>query len=182
MVSDATVYVILEKIHQVLGDYLMSYSRLILLLLIAFVIAIPTAVTAFAENNADDILGDWIYTDGPKQVKINIFKRDNKYYGKLVWLKEPNDETGKPKTDKFNPDPSLRSRPLLGLEILRDFVFDGDDTWESGRIYKTDEGSDYKCKMWFKDERTLYVKGYIGISIIGKTKEFTRPVEWKPAK
>ncbi|MBL7976075.1 MAG: DUF2147 domain-containing protein, partial [Candidatus Kapabacteria bacterium] len=74
----------------------MSYTRLILLLLIAFVIAIPTAVTAFAENNADDILGDWIYTDGPKQVKINIFKRDNKYYGKLVWLKEPNDETGKP--------------------------------------------------------------------------------------
>jgi len=158
---------------------MLPYKYLRFSLLITLVIFIASASNLLAGYTPEDILGDWVYTDGPKQAKINIYKKGNKYYGKLVWLKEPNDESGKPKVDKFNPDVSLRSRPLLGLEILRDFEFDGDDTWSGGKIYKTDEGSEYKCKMWFKDERTLFVKGYIGISLLGKTKEFVRPNDWK---
>jgi uncharacterized protein (DUF2147 family) len=124
-------------------------------------------------SGADAFTGTW---QTPK-AKVKIFKATNgKYYGNIVALNEPNDANGKPKKDIHNPDPKLRDRGLIGLQILRGFKYDGNNVWEDGRIYNPEDGKDYSCKITLKDGgKTLEVRGYIGISLIGKTQIWKRP-------
>ncbi len=124
---------------------------------------------------AKDVLGKWLNED--KDAHIQIFMKGDKFFGKLVWIKIPIDpETGKPKLDKHNPDPELQKRPSLGLELLTNFVFD-DDEWEDGEIYDPKTGKTYSCYMEFPDDDNLdnlKIRGYVGISLLGKTTYWTR--------
>jgi uncharacterized protein (DUF2147 family) len=137
---------------------------------ITLLMAISFCISVSAQK-ADAILGTWVNPSG--QDHILIYKKGNKYYGKLDWIKVPNDETGKPKTDKNNPDVALRSRPDLGLELLKDFTFDGDDVYEDGTIYDPKSGKTYSCKMTIEGN-TLKIRGYVGISLFGRTEVWTR--------
>ena len=70
-------------------------------------------------QDAGLITGHWLTEEGTSQVQI--YKAHNgKYYGKITWLEEPN-ENGAPKKDKENPDPSLQNRSIKGLIILKGF-------------------------------------------------------------
>lgn len=124
-----------------------------------------------ASLGPDDVVGTWLNATGKGH--IQIFKQGNAYYGKLVWLKEPNDEAGKPKTDKNNPDDQLKTKPILGLQILKGFQFDKDE-WNGGKIYDPQNGKEYKCYLKMKDANTLLVRGYIGIAMVGRTETWTR--------
>ena len=134
-----------------------------------FVLALCT-FTVFAQKS-DDILGKWVNPSGEGQ--IEIYKKGEKYFGKLAWIKEPNDESGKPKTDVKNPNASLRSKPLLGLEILKDFVFE-DKKWTDGNIYDPKTGKTYSCNITLKENGQLNIRGYIGISLIGRSESWKR--------
>ena len=120
---------------------------------------------------SDDVVGIWLNSSG--KGKIQIYKENGKYYGKIVWLREPLNEKGQPKLDVKNPNTSLQSKPLVGALILRDFEF-ADGEWTNGKIYDPENGKDYKCYMRLKDGNTLNVRGYIGISMIGRTEVWTR--------
>ncbi|WP_074487509.1 DUF2147 domain-containing protein [Mucilaginibacter polytrichastri] len=128
-------------------------------------------VLSASAQNADAIIGKWINPSGEGQ--IEIYKKGNKFFGKLAWIKFPNDAGGKPKTDIKNPDEALRSRPELGLELLKDFTFDGEDVYENGTIYDPKSGKTYSCKMTLKGKK-LKIRGYVGISLLGRTEEWTR--------
>lgn len=134
-----------------------------------WVVAVMAALPLSAQTNkADDIVGYWLNEEGTG--KIQIFKVNTSYYGKLVWLKDPNDSvTGKPRTDVENPDPKLRSIPLIGLVNLKGFVFDGDDEWKDGSIYDPKNGKTYNCFMKFESANILKIRGYIGVSMLGRT-------------
>jgi uncharacterized protein (DUF2147 family) len=136
---------------------------------IILLLAMATCIAASAQK-ADAVLGKWINPSGEGQVLI--FKKDNKYFGKLVWLKIP-DRDGKPKLDMNNPDAALKTRPELGLELLKDFTFDGDDVYEDGTIYDPKNGKTYSCKMTLEGN-SLKIRGYIGISLFGRTEVWTR--------
>ena len=84
--------------------------------------------------------------------------------------------TTEPNLDDKNQDESLRSRPVMGLLLLTDFVFDGDDEWEDGKIYDPKSGKTYSCYIEFHDDskNELKVRGFIGVSLIGKTTYWTR--------
>jgi len=84
--------------------------------LIFFIALVLNFTVAFA-NNPDKVLGVWVTQDSDS--KVEIFKKDNKYYGKIVWLKTPMDNN-KPVVDKFNPKEKLKTRPVLGLVVLND--------------------------------------------------------------
>jgi uncharacterized protein (DUF2147 family) len=131
-------------------------------------------VPAMAQKyTADAILGTWLNED--KDGHVEVYKEAGKYYGKIVWLKDPNEEdTGLPKLDDENSDESLQSRPIMGLIILKDFIFDGDDEWEDGTIYDPKNGKTYDCYMEFDDEGILKIRGFIGISWIGRNTYWTR--------
>jgi len=133
--------------------------------------ALLFVVNAKAQN-ADAILGKWINPSGEGQ--IQIYKKGNLFFGKLAWIKEPNDEaTGKPKLDVKNPDKSLQSRPILGLELLKNFKFDGDDVYEDGTIYDPKSGKTYSCKMTLNGNK-LKIRGFVGISLLGRSEVWTR--------
>jgi len=124
---------------------------------------------------ADDIKGYWLNED--KDAKIEVFIEEGKYYGNIVWLETPIDEeTGKPKLDDENPEEELQSRPVMGLQLLKDFTFSGEDRWEDGTIYDPKNGKTYKCRMTMENIDLLYIRGYIGKAWmgLGRTTEWTR--------
>jgi uncharacterized protein (DUF2147 family) len=138
------------------------------LLLALTILIIPTFSPS---SSADAILGTW--KNGSGKGHIQIYKNGSKYYGKIIWLKDGKDETGKPKLDKKNTNPNLRGRPLIGLVMLRDFVYD-DGKWENGRIYNPSDGKEYKAYLKMESTHELQVRGYVGFSLLGKTDTWTR--------
>jgi uncharacterized protein (DUF2147 family) len=121
-------------------------------------------MTAFVNQSdkGDRLKGVWEPSNGRARVKIE--KIGKKYFGKIVWLKEAKDpKTGKPKTDKNNPD-----------ESMRDFVYKGDDIWEDGTIYDPLNGSTYNCIIKMSDPNTLDIRGYIGVEALGRTDVWKR--------
>jgi uncharacterized protein (DUF2147 family) len=142
--------------------------------LLALAFLFVTGVSPATDSNGDAVLGVWLTGTGKGRIKI--YKENNKYHGKIVWLRDPKNEEGKPKVDKNNPDESKRTRPLLGLQNLRDFVYEGDNKWIDGLIYDPENGNDYSCKMELTDPNTLEVRGFIGISLFGRTDVWKRQV------
>jgi uncharacterized protein (DUF2147 family) len=79
-----------------------------------------------------------------------------------------------PKTDKNNPDPTLQNAPLKGYRMLKDFVYSGSDEWAEGSIYDPLNGSTYSCTIKMEDPNTLNIRGYIGVSALGRTDVWKR--------
>lgn len=125
-------------------------------------------------SGSDAIIGKWLNED--QDAHVQIYKENGKYFGKIVWLKEPNEPaTGLPKLDDENEDESLRSQPVMGMVLLKDFEYDADDQeWEDGTIYDPKNGSTYDCYMNFDDKGVLKIRGYVGISWIGRNTYWTR--------
>lgn len=124
-----------------------------------------------AQTKPDDITGVWL-TAGNEPAKIQIYKQGETYFGKIMWLKNPV-ENGKPRVDENNPDKNKRSQPVMGLVILKNFKFD-EDEWEGGKIYDPESGKTYSCTITLQNKNTLKVRGYIGISLIGRTEYWKR--------
>jgi len=124
---------------------------------------------AFAQSLSP--LGIWMNEE--KEARFEIFKCGDKLCGKIVWLKDPN-RNGKPKTDINNPDKKLQSRPVLGLVFINGFEYDSDNKWDDGTIYDPKSGKTYSCYMKMLNKDQMEVKGYIGISLIGRSQNWTR--------
>jgi uncharacterized protein (DUF2147 family) len=151
--------------------------RTLLALFSFFLFAYPSA-TALAQTEPapDAVLGVWKNGEGTGLVQI-YKKEDAKFYGRIVWLKIANDPQGKPRTDINNPEEKLRTRPLKMMENMRDFTYSGKGVWEEGLIYDPKTGNDYKCKMTLTDANTLEVRGFIGISLLGRTDVWKRQLK-----
>jgi uncharacterized protein (DUF2147 family) len=124
---------------------------------------------------ANAVVGVW--KNGEGTAMVQIYEKSDKFYGKIVWLKIPNDANNKPKTDVNNPNEKLQSRPLKGLENLMGFVFKGDSVWEDGTIYDPKNGNDYSCTLTLVDNNTLEVRGFVGVSVFGRTDVWKRQVK-----
>lgn len=150
-------------------------KKTIALLLAPVILMGMLAFRTHQQNEADAIIGVWKNGEGTGMIRI--YKNGEKYQGRIVWLKEPNDpETGQPKLDKNHPDESVRSRPVLGLINTWGFEYKGKKTWDGGKIYDPKNGNTYDCTIKMKDNNTLEVRGYIGVSLIGRTDIWTRQV------
>lgn len=139
-----------------------------------FLMMAGIALPLLASNDeGDKLMGVWEPSNGRARVKVE--KVANKYYGKIVWLKEPNDpQTGVPKLDKNNPDDKLRTVPLKGYRLLKDFTYAGNGEWKEGTIYDPENGNTYNCIIKMKDDNTLDIRGYIGLSAFGRTDVWKR--------
>ncbi len=118
-----------------------------------------------ATAQADALLGQW-WLNG-QTGKIEIFKAQGKYHGKIIWRTEARNDTE-------NPDPALRNRSVIGITFLKDFVYDGGQ-YVDGSVYSIENGGTYSGKLWLEDDRqTLKMRGYLGISLFGRTATLTR--------
>ncbi len=149
------------------------YTRMLFMVIVALL----GSLTFADEDNGDVLLGKWVTEEGKGHVEI--YKENGKYSGKIVWLKEPNypegdPEAGKPRHDLNNPDAAKRDQPIIGLVVLRDFTYAGDNTWKKGTIYDPENGKTYKCTITLAGDGSLKVRGFIGVSLLGRTSVWTR--------
>lgn len=138
---------------------------------VILLISVFCALQLFASPDADAILGVW--ANSSNRGHIQIYKNNGKYFGKIIWLKHPYDQRGKPKVDYKNPNETVRNNQLLGLIMLRDFIYENEE-WKDGKIYNPQDGKEYKSYIKLTDDKTMSVRGYIGISLFGKTEKFIR--------
>jgi uncharacterized protein (DUF2147 family) len=125
---------------------------------------------------AANVAGVWATAENKSHIEVTACADDeSKLCGKIVWLKEPLNKDGEPKTDRNNPEENLRERPILGLPLLAAFEKTEDPTvWEEGKVYNPEDGEIYSCVMTLQANGTLGVRGYVGLPIFGKSQEWTR--------
>lgn len=135
---------------------------------IAVLILLATQIV-FAEEVTP--VGTWMVA--ADDAKIEIYQKGDELEGKIVWLKEPNSKDGTPKKDIENPDKAMRVNDVLGMVMLKGFKKNKDE-WSGGTIYDGKSGKTYKA--WMKPVGTdkLKLRGYVGISLFGRTEEWKR--------
>ena len=126
----------------------------------------------FAQNKVDDVTGVWL-TAGDDPARIQIYRSGDQFFGKIIWLKIPL-KNGVERRDTKNPKNENHSNQIIGLLLLKNFKFDNKDEWKGGEIYDPESGKTYRSYLYFKDKNTLKVRGFIGISLIGRTETWTR--------
>lgn len=120
---------------------------------------------------AQDIVGVWKTIDDRTNLPtshIEIYEENGSYFGKVV--------------EMLRDDPSTlcelcpgkkKNQPIMHMVILRNLKADG-DAWSSGRILDPETGKEYKCNVSLKSEDTLFLRGYIGAPLFGRTQEWLR--------
>ena len=126
------------------------------------------AMTGLAQNSP---VGLWKTVDdetGEEKSYVEIFERNGKLYGKIDrLLLKPAD------TVCENCPGDKKDKRLVGMEILWDFE-PYKDYWSYGQILDPVTGKVYKCSMWLEGNNELKLRGYIGISAIGRTQTWSR--------
>lgn len=124
----------------------------------------------YSSLKEDKIAGLWRSED--KTVKIEIYRADSSetFHGKIVWV-EVDEENPAPAFDHLNPDPSLQSRPIVGLQCMTGLVFNKrKQEWKNGQLYNPEEGKSYHLKGWFDDGNVLHLRASTdSLSLLGKT-------------
>lgn len=130
-------------------------------------------LTFNAQSKGDQILGDWIATDN--SVAVKVYKTNNQYQAKVVWFDEKLG-SGKPMNSRYdseNPDPNLRTRKIIGMQILSGLQYNPKkNSWENGKIYDASSGRTWDSEIHISDHGTLKVRGYWKFKWIGKTMSF----------
>lgn len=125
---------------------------------------------------ADGIVGTWLNQDKDAHIRIYLAK-NGKYYGKLEWMKNPNDANGNPKKDVNNPDKTKQDRLLKGILIVKGFTYDAKSKeWINGRVYDSKSGNTYSGYMKLNSDGSLYLKGGYKVfgMIVGRENTWTR--------
>jgi uncharacterized protein (DUF2147 family) len=125
-----------------------------------------------AATDSHSVLGLWKNEDAT----FEIFENEGSLGAKIVALREPLTPDGKEKTDVHNPDASKHGRPIVGIVFMSGFMPAGPGKWEHGTIYDPKSGNTYSCNMELEGSDTIKVRGFIGVSVIGRTDIWTRAV------
>jgi uncharacterized protein (DUF2147 family) len=136
------------------------------LLIVALVAALPVPAAA-------SITGVWLTEEGEARIAIEPCETDE-LCGRLVWFRDP--PVGEAALDVRNPDPALRDRRLLGLRLIEDLPARPDEhgVWRGGRIYDPESGRTYRCKVTLGEDGRLELRGFLGVSLLGRTTRWTR--------
>ena len=123
---------------------------------------------------AQDVVGKWKLSDGTAIVEV--YQKGDVFNGKIVWLQNPTEADGSPAVDDKNPDPKLRSRQVLGLNMLSNLKKTGDE-YSGGSIYDPGNGKTYNCSMKVEGD-VLKVRGSLDKKgLIGRTMDWFRVKE-----
>jgi uncharacterized protein (DUF2147 family) len=121
---------------------------------------------------AADPIGTWQTEEGKAIVRIAAC--GPALCGTIISLKEANDESGKPKTDKNNADSGLRSRPMIGVQIVLGMKPSGTANRWSGQVYNAEDGKTYSGSLTLQDANTIKLEGCILGGLVCKAATWTR--------
>jgi len=106
-------------------------------------------------DESEKIVGVWLTYD--KTSKIQIYKVESQFFGKIIWLATKESKE------------AMKVTPKIGYQIFKKFVFEGQNIWSGGQVSDPISGMTVSGKMTLKDENTLNVRGYLGAPMFGKT-------------
>ncbi len=144
----------------------------------AYIILSLNPVIYAQDTEGDAVLGKW-FTEEKKTI-VDVYKCGEQYCGNIVWLKNPKNPDGTDKLDINNPDPEKRRRKKIGLRIVWDFNYKGNNKWGDGKIYDPRNGETYSCEINMQGN-TMEIRGYVGIPLFGRTMICTRDTSLMPA-
>ena len=125
---------------------------------------------------AQDVVGKWKLEDG--SAIVEVYKQGDVFNGKIVWLQHPTEPDGSPAVDDKNPDSKLRSRKLIGLNMLSGLK-ESDGEYSGGSIYDPGNGKTYNCSMKVEGD-VLKVRGSLDKrGLLGRTMDWFRVKEEK---
>ncbi len=134
-------------------------------------ITLLLALAASDSARAAEPTGTWLTQSGASRIKIADC--GGALCGTIAWLKEPNDESGKPKTDKNNPDESKRSKPLIGVLIVLGMKPSGANKW-AGQVYNAEDGKTYSGNLTLTGDNSLQLQGCALGGLLCKSQTWTR--------
>jgi uncharacterized protein (DUF2147 family) len=133
-----------------------------------------SSISAQVSVNGKDCVGTWKTVDDETErtkSHVEIYKRGNKYYAKIVKLLDERTlkDSGKKRFEDIKcekcPADRGQGKPLYGLEILWD-MDKASDKWKGGSIMDPKKGKVYTCTMWMDDSDKagdrLFVRGWVG--------------------
>jgi uncharacterized protein (DUF2147 family) len=144
-----------------------------------FMLLFVTACGSVALGDAkaqsrSEIVGRWATQGFGSIVEFRPCAEDTKIIcGRILWLWEENDASGRPRTDRHNPDSELRSRSLIGIDIVRGLRETASGTWSDGELYNPDDGRTYAGEIRVK-RGTLELHG-CALLIFCQTQTWRRP-------
>ena len=142
-------------------------SKVILVLFLGMLNQLLFAQDLQKEENM--ILGFWLMPDN--EGIIEIYKVDNFYNGKIIWMLEKEKDRSLLK-DKENPVDSLKNRPVVGIEVMRNYKYDEDGVWNGGTFYAAKKGKTLEPDFVRIDENTLDIE--VSFFLFSKTIRLTR--------
>jgi uncharacterized protein (DUF2147 family) len=125
-------------------------------------------------QSRSEVVGRWATQGFGSIVEFRPCAEDPKTLcGRILWLWEENDASGRPRTDRHNPDGELRSRSLVGIDIVRGLRETASGTWSGGELYNPDDGRTYSGEIRVK-RGTLELQG-CALVIFCQTQTWRRP-------
>lgn len=128
--------------------------------LFSMLMLLMVAIGAFAQ--ADKVVGNYKAIRNGVTSKVKVFKYNGGYRAQVTWVDNLKKSDGFIRTDEKNPDASKRKTPANQIILIDKVTFDGKDKWKDGKIYDPTSGKSYTVTLYFKDAKTLTVKGSIG--------------------
>lgn len=150
-----------------------NFKGLNLLLLLTLLAGQVTA--AKTTSACDQIIGTWMSEQ--KNCIVQIFKDGESFRASVVWFDDSDDKTQPMYTrmDDKNPDKNLRTRKILGMNVLRNLTYNANsNSWENGFIYDAKSGREWSSAAMIDNEGCLKVTGYWHFKFIGKSIKFKR--------
>lgn len=144
------------------------------------IIALPLllmtlTIFAVAQSNANSIVGRWMSTD--QNLEVEVYRLGNEYRAKVIWFDDTDDKSRpmNQRCDSKNPNKTLRTRKLIGLEVMHGLVYNTDDKeWQDGRIYDASSGKDWNAKAWLTSDGCLKVRGFWHFEFLGQNMCFKK--------
>lgn len=141
-----------------------------------FLLSMSILLFSFAAFSQTTPIGKWKTIDDetnqPKSI-VSIFEKDGKLFGKVEKLFKKPEEDQNPKCDKCTD--ARKDQPIIGMVFLTDLKKDSDTEWDGGEALDPKNGKIYSCKIQlFEDGKKLKVRGYLGISLLGRTQVWLR--------
>ena len=129
-------------------------------------------IIIFQISFSQSIIGKWKTIDdlnGKEKGVVEIYEHKGKVYGKVIEIFEADKKHLK--CEKCEGED--HNKPILGMNIIKGLSKNG-DVYDGGKIIDPKNGKNYHCKITFDGKDKLIVRGYIGISLFGRSQTWIR--------
>jgi uncharacterized protein (DUF2147 family) len=115
-----------------------------------------------------------VWESEEKNLQIEMFEKNGVYSGRMIYFKCDTDEIMRTSKDIENPDKTLTKRHLLGLTLVTELAYQGDNVWDDGKIYDPNSGRTFEARIQLTGSDAAEVRGYWRYRWIGRSMTFYR--------